>query len=143
MRASHSTLNRLILFGLIGVLNTGVDWGIFWVIGEVFAIPAKLAWLAKGGSYSVGIIFSYILNSGITFKAESAGLRQAGSGHNRLFSRFFTVAILCMIINSAVYAMVRTDLYLDPAALVAATIASFLIGFYLNHVWTYNTKTKK
>jgi putative flippase GtrA len=133
----NPTLIKLISFGLIGFINTGVDWVIFWLLGVTLAIPAELAWLAKGGSYSIAIIVSYILNSTITFRREASELRNTGTSHKQIFIRFFLIAILCMVINSTVYALTQSEHYMDLTALIIATLASFLLGFYLNYGWTY------
>ena len=45
---------RLVLFGLVGVVNTAVDWLVFWAIGAAIPDAARWAWLAKGASYCVG-----------------------------------------------------------------------------------------
>ena len=131
-------LRKFVLFGLIGVINTAVDWLAFWAIGATVPAAADVAWLAKAASYSLGVGASFVLNSAITFRAEYRAIRaQDPLGRSRAFGRFWIVALLCMLINSATYELVRGTSYLDLPALIAATAAAYVAGFLLNHHWTF------
>jgi putative flippase GtrA len=131
-------LRKLLLFGLIGVINTAVDWGAFWGIGAAVPAAAEAVWMAKAASYSLGVIASFVLNSTITFRAEYRVIReQDPRGGGRAFGRFWIVAMFSMLINSATYELVRGASYLDVLALITATVAAYLTGFFLNHYWTF------
>lgn len=131
-------LRKFLLFGLIGVINTAVDWVAFWTIGAMVPGAADVVWLAKAASYALGVVASFVLNSAITFRAEYQAIRaQDPRGRGRAFGRFWLVALVCMLINSATYELVRGTAYLDLLALIVATAAAWVAGFLLNHHWTF------
>lgn len=131
-------LTKLSLFGAIGVINTAVDWGIFWLLGTVWNKAHGFVWFAKAFSYGCAVCSSFILNSRLTFAKERFILlnRQRGSAL-LLFARFVSVGSLCLVVNSAMYASVRGTAYWDWFGLLAATATSFALGFFLNQRWTY------
>lgn len=65
------SLRQAVKFGLVGVSNTAVDWLVY------FLLTAGLhAWmihptLAKGISYSAGILNSFVWNRNWTFRSKS------------------------------------------------------------------------
>src|SRR5262245_8994297 len=97
-------VNQLLLFGLVGVINTSIDWGTFWAIGVLWPRAITHLWIVKIASYSVGVLSSFLLNSSYTFRREYTALQVSRRG-NRLFifARFWTVACLCAVINSTTY----------------------------------------
>ena len=134
-------LRKFVLFGLIGVINTAVDWLAFWVIGVAVPAAGEAVWLAKAASYALGVVASFVLNSAITFRAEYQAIKeQDHRGGRRAFGRFWIVALLCMVINSATYELVRGASYLDVLALIIATAAAYVAGFLLNHRWTFRPR---
>ena len=59
---------KAISFALVGVVNTAIDFSIFWTTARYLGLPLvpanMLAWL-------VAVTFSYMMNSFITFGPES------------------------------------------------------------------------
>ena len=134
-------LRKFVLFGLVGVINTLVDWGVFWVIGLVLPSAEQAVWLAKGASYSAGVVTSFVLNSRITFGPEYRAMKaQDSRSGRRAFMRFWVVALACMLINSATYELARGTSYLDLPALIVATATAYVAGFALNHRWTFGIR---
>lgn len=132
---------RLVLFGLVGVVNTAVDWLVFWAIGAAIPDAARWAWLAKGASYCVGVVASFAMNSRITFRSDYLAMTQRDRRAGRIaFVRFWAVALLCLAINTATYEALRGSGYFDLPALVVATLAAFLAGFGLNQLWTFRAR---
>ena len=58
-------LKKFIKFGITGLINTGVDWGAFALLYEIFGVEAKFAQVAAQG---LAIVNSYIINKNWTFK---------------------------------------------------------------------------
>ena len=132
---------RLLSFGLIGVVNTGIDWSVFWAIGAVLPGAPDRVWLAKAASYAAGVVASFFLNSRITFRRDYRAMTSGRRGAARTaFVRFWAVALVCLGVNILVYESLRGTGYLDLPALVAATLAAFLLGFGLNQVWTFRSR---
>src|ERR1051325_11269490 len=59
---------KAISFGLVGVVNTGVDFCVFWIAAQEFGLPLVVANVI---SWTVAVSGSYVMNSMFTFAAES------------------------------------------------------------------------
>lgn len=137
-----STLRKFALFGLVGVINTLVDWATFWTLGAMLPNADQMVWLAKGASYCVGVLTSFFLNARITFRHEYQAIgEQRDGGRGRAFVRFWVVALVCLVINSLAYELMRGTVYFDLVALVGATAVAYLTGFVLNLRWTFPPST--
>ena len=63
-------VKKAITFGLVGVVNAGIDFAVFWPATHALGlskVPAKVV------SWMVAVSASYVMNSLITFAAESGG----------------------------------------------------------------------
>lgn len=58
-------------FGIIGILNTLVDYSLFIGFTKVFSIPLESVWMAKLPSGAVAMVFSFIMNRTWVFKSKS------------------------------------------------------------------------
>jgi len=71
-------------FGMVGVLNTAVDFAVFMLLTRAAGLAPEIS---KVISYSAGVVNSYIFNSRWTFKKESKdSLTQK--------ARFLTVSLI-------------------------------------------------
>src|ERR1700742_1206633 len=68
IEARLSLLRKAVSFGVVGVVNTGVDFGIFWIGAHKFGLPLILA---NTLSWIIAVTASYVMNSLFTFAAES------------------------------------------------------------------------
>ncbi len=59
---------EIIHFGMVGVINTLMGWGIMAVL---YNAAHMNYWLSSGISYFIGSVFSYHANSKVTFKVEN------------------------------------------------------------------------
>src|SRR5499427_13136 len=115
---------KAVSFALVGLVNTLVDYGVFlagyYLIGLPL-IPANvLAWL-------VAVTGSYVMNSYVTFAAESG--RQL---RWRAYGAFVASGIAGVIANTATLVVASWWLPV-PVAKVIAILASFVINFSLSH----------
>ena len=111
-------------FALIGVVNTLVDYGVFLFAYYVLALPLILANVL---AWAVAVSGSYVMNSFITFAAES-GRRLAW----RSYGTFAASGIAGVIVNTAT--LVAASRWLPvPAAKLIAILASFVVNFSLSH----------
>jgi putative flippase GtrA len=98
-------------------------------------------WSAKAGSYTLGVLFSFIMNSRLTFRDQVQELTISGiTSHTWLFVRFLAVSLLCLVMNSSVYMYLAGSECMQLMPLLVATAVSFIVGFTLNHTWTYRGK---
>ena len=63
-----STARQFLKFGLVGVLNTGVQYVVFVGLFRLLGVPMLLA---SGIGYCAGIVNSYFLNRIWTFQVRS------------------------------------------------------------------------
>src|SRR5215467_5789515 len=111
-------------FASIGVINALVDLAVFFAAYKLLGlalIPANvLAWL-------VAVSGSYVMNSFVTFAAESG--RQL---RWRAYGAFVASGIAGVITNTAT--LVVASFWIPvPVAKVIAILASFVINFSLSH----------
>jgi putative flippase GtrA len=120
----RGALLKAVSFGLIGLVNTGIDLGVFLLAYGVFSIPLVpanvLAWL-------VAVSCSYVMNSFITFARESGRKLRwrdygafAGSGVAGVIANTTTLVVLSYWIPVLM-------------AKLAAILVSFLVNFSLSH----------
>jgi putative flippase GtrA len=111
-------------FAIIGVVNTAVDFGVFATAYTVFGLPLVPANIL---SWMVAVSCSYVLNSSITFAAESGRKLTL-----RAYAKFVASGIAGLVGNTA---MLWIASYFVPV-LVAKLLAigvSFLLNFSLSH----------
>jgi putative flippase GtrA len=121
-------------FAMIGVVNTLIDLGIFLLAYNIFAVPLVpanvLAWL-------IAVSGSYVMNSFITFAAESG--RQL---RLRDYGTFVASGVAGVVTNTTVLVVAS---YWMPvlAAKLLAIAASFLVNFSLSHFVVFRSRERK
>ena len=65
MRDLFLRYKRVILFGLVGCVNTLVDFAFFTFCNELLALPLQLCQVV---GYCCGILCSFLLNRNVTFR---------------------------------------------------------------------------
>ena len=82
---------RLISYGLVGALNTLVDYAVFAVVYDLLHFGAGVG---QAAGYMTGSVCGYLLNSNITFRE--------GKGRTRAqFAQYLGVDLLLLGISSA------------------------------------------
>ena len=111
-------------FAAIGVLNTSVDFGVF-LLAIAFLTSSLVA--ANVLSWTVAVTGSYVMNSFITFAAESGRRLRF-----RAYAGFIGSGLAGLIANTATL-LVAAELLLLPVVLakVLAIGVSFLVNFSL------------
>jgi putative flippase GtrA len=142
-------------FAVIGVVNTLVDFGIFLLARELFRSPLFNVMLGQVAAYchcstadklalipanvvawAVAVSGSYVLNSLVTFSAESG--RQL---RLKAFASFVASGVAGLTVNTtAVY--VLSYFIPEVAAKVCAILASFAVNFSLSHFVVFRTRAR-
>ncbi len=126
-------LRKAISFGLIGVVNTGIDFAVFWIGAQEFGLPLVVA---NTLSWSVAASGSYVMNSMVTFAAESG--RKLGW---RAYGTFLASTVVGLLANTTTLIVIANvfapTLLADRAAQLAAgkicaIAASFVVNFSLS-----------
>jgi putative flippase GtrA len=122
---------KVISFALVGVVNTLVDFSVFWTTATYLRwslVPANmLAWL-------VGVTCSYILNTFITFGPES--------GHTLRLRDYFAFAasgVAGMVSSTATLYALHYVVPLLVAKLLSILV-SFAFNFALSHFVVFRTR---
>jgi putative flippase GtrA len=126
-------LRKAASFGLVGVVNTGVDFALFWIAVQKFGLPLIPANVL---SWVVAISGSFVMNSLFTFAAESGGKLRW-----RAYGTFVASGVVGLIANTTtlvVAAKLMPLLLAGEAAQLAAAkacaiVASFVVNFSLSH----------
>jgi putative flippase GtrA len=149
---------KAITFALIGLFNTGVDYGVFlWahatltrseatlrIVGSIVkschcgnAITIILV-AANIMSWTVAVTSSYVLNSSFTFAAESGRKLRL-----RDYIIFVVANIFGLVANTGVL-VVAAEIVLLPIwlAKMAAIGASFIVNFSLSHFVVFRVRDK-
>ena len=114
-------LRQAARFGTIGVLNTGLDLGLFLLLTRVAHLQPVLA---STLSYGAGIACSFCLNRTWTFRGSAAG----ASGQ---FARFLALNVTLLTIGNAALALLLMIMPTLPAKLVVV-MAGFPVSFLLS-----------
>jgi|SRR2546428_1524486 len=125
---------KAVSFGLVGAINTLVDLGVFLTAYNVLKLPLipanVLAWL-------VAVSGSYVMNSFITFAAES-GRRLRW----RAYAGFVASGIAGVITNTTILVVASYWMPVLPAKLLAIA-ASFAVNFSLSHFVVFRRRGRE
>ncbi|MFZ0067852.1 MAG: GtrA family protein [Pseudolabrys sp.] len=115
---------KAISFALVGVVNTAIDFGVFWTTATYLhwpLIPANvLAWL-------VAVTCSYAMNSFITFGPESGRILRW-----RDYASFVTSGVAGMVSSTAILFALSFFVPILLAKLLSIVV-SFAVNFALSH----------
>jgi len=133
---------KAISFGLVGVVNTGVDFCVFWIAAQEFGLPLVVANVI---SWTVAVSGSYVMNSMFTFAAESG--RKLGW---RPYGTFLASGVVGLVANTTtllVAAKLAPHVIADPALQLAAAklcaiAASFVVNFSLSHFVVFRRRVE-
>jgi len=131
---ARGTMLKAMSFGIIGLINTAIDLGVFLLAYQVFALPLVpanvLAWL-------VAVSCSYVMNSFITFARESGRkLRWRDYGA-------FAASGIAGVITNTITLVVLSYWIPVLAAKLAAILVSFLVNFSLSHFVVFRSRRRR
>jgi len=67
---------RIIIFGVVGVLNTAVDYAVFALCYELIHVPVGISQIL---GYMSGSVFGYFMNSNFTFREGKGRTKAQGA----------------------------------------------------------------
>lgn len=116
--------HQVVRFGMVGVLNTGVDLGSYWILTRFVAYFGNAPIFAKALSYILGVINSYIWNRSFTFRSPVRSPKR--------FVLFFLINLIAVGINSGIMA-------LSLHVLALPEWAGLLIATAITMTWNFTT----
>ncbi len=112
--------SQLIKFGLVGFLNTAVDFGVFTLLTAVVGLGSTISHII---SYTCGVLNSYFINRTWTFK-------QSSKSNPMEFLKFLLVNMASLGLSTLVLNYLETGANLSVyLAKAVATICSMAINF--------------
>ncbi|RAV06651.1 GtrA family protein [Paenibacillus sp. YN15] len=130
-------LIQFIKFGLVGVMNTAVD----------FLVYALLTWLgmqylvAQVFSYSAGTLNSYVVNKLWTFGGKAAlGGEKANAGKvdKGEFARFVLVNLATLLLSIGLLYILKTGLGFHPlVAKIGVTAVTVVVNYIGSKLWVF------
>ena len=122
---------KMISFGVIGVGNTVIDLAIFTFAYTALALPLVpsnvMAWL-------VAVSGSYVMNTMITFRAESGRVLR-----RKDYLSFVASGILGVIATTTTLVVLSHFMPVYAAKLLAILV-SFIVNFTMSHFVVFRTK---
>jgi putative flippase GtrA len=122
---------KAISFAMVGVVNTAIDFSIFWTTVHFLGwplVPANvLAWL-------VAVSFSYAMNSFITFGPESGGILRW-----RDYATFAASGVAGMVASTSTLFALSYVLPVLVAKLLSIAV-SFVVNFSLSHFVVFKAR---
>ena len=123
---------KAISFAFVGVINTIIDFSIFWTAATYLhwpLVPSNvLAWL-------VAVSFSYAMNSFVTFGPESGGVLRW-----RDYGTFVASGVAGMVGSTTTLFVLSYFLPILLAKL-ASILVSFVVNFLLSHFVVFRKRT--
>ena len=122
---------KALSFAFVGVINTLIDFSVFWVavtLGHVPLIPANVL------SWTVAVSFSYAMNSLTTFGPESGRVLRW-----RDYLTFAASGVAGMVASTATLVALSYVLPLAPAKILSIAV-SFVVNFSLSHFVVFRAR---
>lgn len=123
----------MISFGLIGLCNAAVDFGIFTLAYQTFELPIVpanvIAWL-------VAVSCSYVMNTMITFRAESGRVLR-----RKDYATFVASGFLGMVANTATLLALSRFMPVY-ASKIGAIFTAFIVNFAMSHFVVFRTGSR-
>jgi putative flippase GtrA len=124
---------KAISFAMVGVVNTVIDFGIFWTAVHMLSwplVPANVtAWL-------VAVSFSYAMNSFVTFGPESGRVLRW-----RDYVTFVASGVAGMVASTTTLVLLSYVLPVVAAKLISILV-SFVVNFSLSHFVVFRKRSQ-
>jgi len=127
MNFFNEGINKFIKFGLVGVLNTLINWIIFILLNfiGIYYIVANII------AYAIATANSYIWNSKWVFKYN-------GENKKETTVKFVILNLIGLGLNTAIlYLLVDMAGFNKLIALIITTGIVMIINYILNKVWVF------
>jgi putative flippase GtrA len=116
---------RVVRFGIVGVSNTALGFGIFWSAHHL--MPAAGAQCV---SYAIAMLWSYYWNRRWTFESQGQVASEAG--------RFFTLQIGFMLLSSGLLGLLVDRMHLPSGpAWLGVMVLVTVLNFLASRFWAF------
>ena len=127
---------QLLRFAGVGVINTAIDIGIYFLLTRTLSFFAAHLLVSKALSFGAGTVFSFFVNRYWTFNTKTAI-------HYHELIRFYLTVGIGMAINVVSLSIAISLLSVpDSVAVVIATITAFAWNFTASKLWVYSQASR-
>lgn len=141
-------IREVIVFGIIGVLNTSIDIGVFMLLKYIFQISNQSDWLILINLISIviAIIFSYFANKYFTFQHKA-------KTNTKEITSFLIVNVVGFLVNTSILRVIISILpneitiplipfLIDPALIgkILGTAGSMVVSFIGYKFFVFNNR---
>lgn len=132
----RDTRKEILAFATIGVLNTVIDLGAYYLLTRHSVFFETRYVFAKVTSFFLGTISSFLLNKYVTFKQQEFRLEEV--------FKFYAVVSTSLVVNATVTYILTSLLGVyDLVSVVIATGATLITSFIGSKVFVFNQPTRK
>lgn len=127
MKFLNEDLHRFIKFGLVGVLNTAINWIVFILLNMLgmYYIFANII------AYSLSTLNSYIWNSKWVFKYSGNNLKETTA-------KFIVLNVIGLILNTSIlYILVDIIGLYKIVSLIITTAIVMIFNYFINKLWVF------
>lgn len=128
MRFVNDNLFRFVKFGLVGVLNTAINWIIFILLNSlgIYYIISNII------AYTLYTINSYMWNSKWVFKYEGKNIKETTF-------KFIILNVIGLILNTCILYVLVDILGLSKIiGLIIATAIVMVLNYFINKLWVFS-----
>lgn len=128
MRFVNDNLFRFVKFGLVGVLNTAINWIIFILLNSlgIYYIISNII------AYTLSTINSYMWNSKWVFKYEGKNIKETTF-------KFIILNVIGLILNTCILYVLVDILGLSKIrGLIIATAIVMVLNYFINKLWVFS-----
>lgn len=118
-------IEQIIKFGIVGVIATIIDWGIYYICYNYFGIDYRIANVI---GFSISVIFNYLASVKYVFEVDK------NKDPRKTFVLFITLSVVGLVINEVLLILLVQKLGL--AKMLSKILASIV-------VMTFNFITRK
>ncbi len=128
-------LRQIVIFGIIGVLNTSIDIGVFIFLKYIFNLDNQSIWIIAINLIAIitAIIFSYFANKNLTFQHKKQTDTKEISSFLivNAFGFLVNTSILKAIIYILPFIAPNLEALIDPALIgkLLGTAGSMIVSF--------------
>ncbi|WP_196048921.1 GtrA family protein [Clostridium saudiense] len=130
MKFLNEDLHRFIKFGLVGVLNTSINWIVFIILnmlGMYYIFSNIIA-------YSLSTLNSYIWNSKWVFKYSGDDVKETTA-------KFIILNIIGLILNTCILYILVDIIGLNKiVSLIITTVIVMILNYFINKLWVFKKK---
>ena len=130
MKFLNEDLHIFIKFGLVGVLNTYINWIVFIILnmlGMYYIFSNIIA-------YSLSTLNSYIWNSKWVFKYSGDDVKETTA-------KFIILNIIGLILNTCILYILVDIIGLNKiVSLIITTVIVMILNYFINKLWVFKKK---